>query len=45
MGRASSTNGKEEERIEVIGGKARGRSHYQDQDVGGWIILEWILDT
>jgi hypothetical protein len=21
------------------------RDHYEDQDVGGWIILNWILET
>jgi hypothetical protein len=28
-----------------IGGKARGeRDHWEEQDVGGWIILGWILE-
>jgi hypothetical protein len=22
----------------------RERAHYEDQDVGGWIILGWILE-
>jgi hypothetical protein len=21
------------------------KDHWEDQDVGGWIILKWILDT
>jgi hypothetical protein len=21
------------------------RKHWKDQDVGGWTVLEWILDT
>jgi hypothetical protein len=23
--------------------KPEGRDHWEDQDVGGWIILKWIL--
>jgi hypothetical protein len=41
MGRACSTIGGEEECIEDIGGKARRK---EDQDVGAWTILKWILD-
>jgi hypothetical protein len=26
-----------------IGGKTR-RDHWEDQDVGGWTILKWILE-
>jgi hypothetical protein len=37
MGGACSTNG-EDERVYVIGGKARGKEF-----VGGWIILGFIL--
>jgi hypothetical protein len=22
----------------------KGRDHYEDQDVGGWIILKWIFE-
>jgi hypothetical protein len=43
MGRACSTNGGEGQCIKDIGGKAR-RDHYEDHDVGGWIILKWILE-
>jgi hypothetical protein len=28
-----------------VGGKARRKySHYEDEGVGGWIILGWILE-
>jgi hypothetical protein len=31
--------------IEDIGGKAkRKETHWEDQDVGGWTILKWILE-
>jgi hypothetical protein len=33
-----------EECIQNIGGNARRRwDHWEDQDVGGWTILKWIL--
>jgi hypothetical protein len=25
-------------------GESEGRDHSEDQDVGGWIILKWILE-
>jgi hypothetical protein len=41
-------NGGEEKHLQIIGGKARGketpRKTKEDQDVGGWIILGWILE-
>jgi hypothetical protein len=40
MGVARSTNCGEEERLYVIGWKARKK----DQDMSGWIILRWILE-
>jgi hypothetical protein len=27
----------------LLVGKSEGKSHKEDQDVGGWIILGWIL--
>jgi hypothetical protein len=30
-------------RILVV--KPEGKSHSEDQDVGGWIILKWILES
>jgi hypothetical protein len=44
MGRACSTNGGEEKCIQAIGGKARMKGNYEDQEVGGWIILRRILE-
>jgi hypothetical protein len=47
MGGACSTNGGEKKRIEDICGKSRKpeeRDHWEEQDVGGWAILKWILD-
>jgi hypothetical protein len=29
----------------LLVGKLRGTRHLEDQDVGGWIILRWILET
>jgi hypothetical protein len=43
MGRACSTNGEEEECLSDIEGKARRKESTTDQEVGGWIILKWIL--
>jgi hypothetical protein len=28
----------------LLVGKPEGKSHYEDHDVGGWIILAWILE-
>jgi hypothetical protein len=28
----------------ILVGKPEGKSHWEDQDVGGWTILKWILD-
>jgi hypothetical protein len=25
-------------------GKPEGKDHWEDQDVGGWTILKWILE-
>jgi hypothetical protein len=31
-------------RIEFWWESQKERDHYEDQDVGGWVILKWILD-
>jgi hypothetical protein len=41
MGRASSTNGGDEECIFV--GKSEGKRPLRRPKVGGWTILKWIL--
>jgi hypothetical protein len=28
----------------ILLGKPEGKNHWEDQGVGGWIILKWILD-
>jgi hypothetical protein len=28
----------------ILVGKPEGRDHQEDQDVGGWTILGWILE-
>jgi hypothetical protein len=28
----------------LLVGKPEGKNHWEDQDVGGWIILGWILE-
>jgi hypothetical protein len=28
----------------ILVGKPVGKSHWEDQDVGGWTILKWILE-
>jgi hypothetical protein len=43
MGRVYTTNWGELERIRLLVGKPE-RDHYKDQDVGGWVILRWILE-
>jgi hypothetical protein len=37
-------NGGEKEPIYVIEGMPEGKRTLEDQDVGGWIILRWILE-
>jgi hypothetical protein len=40
MGRACSTNGEKRNGCRILVGKPEGK---KDLDVGGWIILKWIL--
>jgi hypothetical protein len=40
MGWARSTNGKRRNAYRILVGKPE-----EDQDVGRWTILKWILDT
>jgi hypothetical protein len=28
----------------ILVGKPEGKSHWEDQDIAGWTILEWILE-
>jgi hypothetical protein len=44
MGGSCSTNGGDEEHIGYSWESQWERDHWEDQDVGGWIILGWILE-
>jgi hypothetical protein len=45
MGRTCSKNGEKRIAYTILVGKPEGTKHYwEDQDVGGWIILQWILE-
>jgi hypothetical protein len=46
MGRPCSTNGSRRRRtlIDYWWESQREIDNYEDQDVGGWIILGWILE-
>jgi hypothetical protein len=28
----------------ILEEKLEGKNHYEDQDIGGWTILKWILE-
>jgi hypothetical protein len=44
IGRACSMKGTKRNARKILGGGME-RVHYENQDVGGRIILKWILDT
>jgi hypothetical protein len=44
MSRACSTNGEKRNIYRILVGKPEGKNHWEDQDVGGWKILKWILE-
>jgi hypothetical protein len=44
MGRACSTNGAKRNAYRLLVGKPEGKSPLQDQEVGGWAILNWISE-
>jgi hypothetical protein len=39
MGKACSMNSEKRNAYRILTGKSEGKSHLEDQDVGGWIIL------
>jgi hypothetical protein len=43
MGGASSTNGEKRNACRILVGKPEGKDHWEDQFVGEWAILKWIL--
>jgi hypothetical protein len=44
MGRACSTTGQKRNAYRILVGKPEEKNTKTDQDVGGWIILKWILE-
>jgi hypothetical protein len=36
--------GEERNAYRILVGKPEGKYHWEDQDVGGWTILKWILE-
>jgi hypothetical protein len=40
MSRTCSTNGEKRNAYRILVGKPEGKSHWEDQDVGGWTILK-----
>jgi hypothetical protein len=44
MGGPCSTNGEKRKAYRLLWESQKERNHYEDQDVGGWIILGWILE-
>jgi hypothetical protein len=44
MGRACSKNWEKRNAYRILVGNPEGQSHWEDQDVGGWTILKWILE-
>jgi hypothetical protein len=44
MGRVCSTNGEREIHIGYWWEVQKERDHWEDRDVAGWTMLEWILE-
>jgi hypothetical protein len=44
MGGACSTNGGERDAYRILVRKSEGKRSWEDQEVGGWAILKWILE-
>jgi hypothetical protein len=44
MGMACNTNGRREKHIGYWWESRKERDHWEDQDVGEWTILKWILE-
>jgi hypothetical protein len=45
MGRVCNTNGEERNEYMILGEIQKERDHWEGQNVGAWIILNWILET
>jgi hypothetical protein len=44
ISRAYSTSGKDVNAYRILVGKPEGKIPLEDQDVGEWTILKWILE-
>jgi hypothetical protein len=44
MGRSCNTNGENMNVYRILVGKPEERELYEDQKVGGWTMLNWILE-
>jgi hypothetical protein len=44
MGRVCSTNGEKRNAYRILVKIQKERDYWEDQDVGGWTILKWILE-
>jgi hypothetical protein len=44
MGGECSTNGEKRNAYRTLVGMAEERDYWEDQDVGGWTILKYILE-
>jgi hypothetical protein len=44
MGEACSTNGGRGMHVEYWWESKEERENWEDQDIGGWTILKWILE-
>jgi hypothetical protein len=44
MGRACITNGEKRNAYRILWEIQKERDHWEDQNVGGWTILKWILE-
>jgi hypothetical protein len=44
MGRECNTNGEKRNAYRILMESQKERDHYEDQDIGGWIIIKWILE-
>jgi hypothetical protein len=44
MERTCSTNVEKRNAYKILVEKPEGRDHYEEQDVGCWIISKWILE-
>jgi hypothetical protein len=44
MDRAGSTNGTKRNAYTLLERNQKERDNYEDQDVGGWIIVKWFLE-